>query len=174
MPARCGWQRHGESRPRQTRTFQQIASREPVGFGIRFVVRHAAQLSATVTVCNGVWHRRGQTAAVLAMWRDLRRRQGSNCDVLACNGARPRYNRRHELRSVMVAAVAASVFSTPQWRRRSTRTRSSICGRQGKPAFGVYAPNERPRDPNAPPPGPGAAEGQCAAATPKRAARSWR
>jgi 2-keto-3-deoxy-L-rhamnonate aldolase RhmA len=29
----------------------------------------------------------------------------------------------------------------------------------GKPAFGVYAPNERPRDPNAPPPGPGAGRG---------------
>ena len=29
----------------------------------------------------------------------------------------------------------------------------------GKPAFGVYAPSERPRDPNAPPPGPGAGRG---------------
>jgi 2-keto-3-deoxy-L-rhamnonate aldolase RhmA len=63
------------------------------------------------------------------------------------------------LRSVTVAAVAASVCSTSAFAQAKHENPVIDLWAAGKPAFGVYAPNERPRDPNAPPPANGAGRG---------------
>ena len=58
-------------------------------------------------------------------------------------------------------AIAASVCLAASSSFAQTKHQNAVIDlwAQGKPAFGVYAPNERPRDPNAPPPGPGAGRG---------------
>jgi 2-keto-3-deoxy-L-rhamnonate aldolase RhmA len=63
------------------------------------------------------------------------------------------------LRSVTIACVAASLLSSAAFAQTRHQNPVIDLWAQGKPAFGVYAPNERPRDPNAPPAVPGAGRG---------------
>ena len=141
--------------PRKACAFQR-SRRETRGFWIVFMVRHAAELNAEMSATG--------SRTVTTKFAVLARRRFLPCDeaeiaTFPVTVLDPVTIRSMNFRSSWSPPLPP-VFSTSVWRRRNTKTRVIDLWTVGKPAFGVYAPNERARDPNAPPPGPGAGRGR--------------